>query len=90
MQTVHLIITGKVQGVFFRESARKVAEKLHIKGWIQNTPDGNVEAIISGAVKDIDKFVAWCRKGPERAEVKDVQAKQVSQINFTRFEVKRL
>ena len=54
METVHLLISGKVQGVFFRDSSKKVAQQLNIKGWIKNRPDEKVEAMISGDEKDVE------------------------------------
>ena len=89
METIHLLISGKVQGVFFRESSRKLAEKLNIKGWIKNTPNGKVEALISGEERDLNDFVNWCRKGPERAEVADVKISKELSIHFEEFEVIR-
>lgn len=89
METIHLIISGKVQGVFFRESARKIAEKLEIKGWIKNVFDGNVEALVTGEEKGIKEFVSWCRQGPERAEVVEVKISKQQIINFEKFEVIR-
>ncbi len=56
METVHLLISGKVQGVFFRDSSRKVAQNLNIKGWIKNRHDEKVEAMISGDEKDVERF----------------------------------
>lgn len=89
MQTVHLLITGKVQGVFFRETARKVAEKLNIKGWIKNTPDETVEAMITGEEKDVNDFIKWCKTGPDRAEVEEVMVSGQPETFFKEFEVKR-
>jgi acylphosphatase len=89
MQTVHLLITGKVQGVFFRETARKVAEKLNIKGWIKNTRDEKVEAMISGEEKDVNDFINWCKTGPDRAEVEEVMVSGQPETFFKEFEVKR-
>lgn len=89
MQTVHLLISGKVQGVFFRETSRRLAEKLHIKGWIKNTPDGKVEALITGNEKDLDDFVDFCKKGPERAEVEEVKIFKKQKMDFDKFEVIR-
>lgn len=89
MRTVHLLIRGKVQGVFFRETARKIAEQLHIKGWIKNTKDETVEAVVSGEKESIDRFINWCRIGPEKAKVKDVIISAVEEIYFERFEVIR-
>ena len=72
MPTVHLLIKGKVQGVFYRASAKAAAEKLHITGWIKNTREGHVEALASGEEANLRQFVEWCQKGPEQAAVSDV------------------
>ena len=89
METVHLMISGKVQGVFFRDSSRIVAEKLKITGWIKNREDGKVEAVVSGEEKNVKAFVDWCKSGPDRAEVQEVVVSQKEKISFKKFEVKR-
>ncbi|MEO9020654.1 MAG: acylphosphatase [Ginsengibacter sp.] len=89
MKTVHLLISGKVQGVFFRETSRRMAEKLNIKGWIKNTEDGKVEVLITGQEKKIEEFVKWCRKGPEKARVDDVNVSDQPTFDFEKFEVMR-
>jgi len=89
METFHLLISGKVQGVFFRETSRKLAEKLNIKGWIKNTPDGKVEALVTGDEKELNEFVNFCKTGPERAFVHDVKVSKQEVINFKKFEVTR-
>lgn len=72
METVHLVIKGKVQGVFYRASAKDVATELNIKGWVKNMPDGNVEMLVSGDKDQLEKFIDWCRSGPKRAVVKEI------------------
>lgn len=72
MATKHVLIEGKVQGVFFRASAKEKAESLGLTGWVKNTPAGNVEAVASGDEEAVDAFVDWCRMGPARASVKKV------------------
>ena len=72
METVHLVIKGKVQGVFYRASAKDVATELDIKGWVKNMPDGNVEVLASGSKEQLEKFIDWCRSGSRRAVVKEV------------------
>ncbi len=68
-----LRIHGRVQGVFFRASAQAEANRLGLKGWVRNCPDGSVETVAEGQRKKIDDFIAWCRRGPRGAEVGDVQ-----------------
>lgn len=89
MKTIHLLISGKVQGVFFRESAKRLAEELNIKGWIRNTSSSEVEAIISGKPEDIDRFVEWSKRGPEKAMVKNVAASNEPETEFKKFKVIR-
>jgi acylphosphatase len=72
METVRLLIKGKVQGVFYRASARDRAVELGIKGWVKNTPEGNVEVVATGEKENLEKFIDWCRKGPSKALVVDV------------------
>jgi acylphosphatase len=79
MPTVHLIIKGKVQGVFYRASAKEEAEKLGIKGWIRNTLEGNVEAMVNGNQDTINQYVDWCWKGPSRAKVESVEVRNIAE-----------
>jgi acylphosphatase len=72
MATVHLRIKGKVQGVFFRASAKETADKLGVKGWVKNTWDEDVEAMATGNEEAVKKFIEWCWMGPRRAVVQDV------------------
>jgi len=69
---VHLRITGQVQGVFFRRSAKIEAEKLGIVGWVRNESDGSVEIMAQGEKKNVDKFIKWCKKGPPFARVEKI------------------
>lgn len=70
--TVRIKIYGHVQGVFFRQSAKAMADKLSIGGWIRNNPDGSVETLAVGSKEDLEKFIAWCKKGPSAAGVERV------------------
>ena len=87
--TVRLTITGRVQGVGFRESMRAVAQALEINGWVRNCEDGSVEAIAQGDEFAIEQLVAWCHNGPPGANVKFVVADLVESsetfIAFTRW-----
>ncbi len=70
---VHVFISGKVQGVFFRSSTKDRADELGITGWVRNLADGRVEAVFEGEEENVEKMVEWCRKGPEYARVNDVE-----------------
>ena len=74
MPTIHLLIKGKVQGVFYRATAKKVADKLKLTGWIKNTKDDNVEATITGDEDKLQEFIKWSKTGPDKAKVEDVIA----------------
>jgi acylphosphatase len=76
MKRVRVVVAGRVQGVFFRDSARQEAERLGVRGWVQNLPDGTVEAVFEGAPARVDGLVAWCHQGPERAQVEEVLARE--------------
>ena len=69
----HLLIDGRVQGVWFRESCRREAATRGVAGWIRNRMDGRVEAVFEGSTEAVDAIVAWCRTGPPRAEVTGVE-----------------
>jgi acylphosphatase len=69
----HVLVSGKVQGVFFRSSTKDVAEELGISGWVRNLDDGRVEAVFEGEKEEVDKMVEWCRNGPEYARVTGVE-----------------
>lgn len=71
-QQVHVVISGMVQGVGFRQFVRSNAKKLGILGWVKNTPDNKVEAVFSSDKETIEKMIEICRQGPFMSEVKDV------------------
>lgn len=73
MIRVELVIEGRVQGVFYRASARDEAERLGLTGEVRNLPDGRVEAIAEGERERLEEFIAWCRRGPALAEVEEVR-----------------
>jgi acylphosphatase len=89
MPTLHFIIEGKVQGVFFRATAKDVADGIGITGWIKNTEEGNVEIMASGNDEQLQKFIAWCKVGPRRAIVTKVIVTNTEEENFKSFEVIR-
>ena len=74
--TKRLVIHGRVQGVYFRDSMRQQARQLGITGWVRNRSDGTVEAMVSGDPGEIDNIVEWARHGPAKAKVTDVQIEE--------------
>lgn len=73
---LNIKIYGKVQGVFFRATAKEKAEKLGIKALAENKPDGSVFIEAEGEEEKLDKFIKWCRQGPSLAEVEKVEVKE--------------
>lgn len=68
----HAIITGRVQGVFFRLETQQAARKRRVTGWVRNLPDGSVEAIMEGDNSAVQSLIQWCWKGPPMSKVKNV------------------
>jgi acylphosphatase len=68
----HVVVSGRVQGVFFRSDARDRARSLQVAGWIRNVPDGTVEAVFEGEAERLESMVKWCRRGPSGAQVESV------------------
>jgi len=69
----HIFVSGKVQAVFFRSSTRDKALELGIAGWVRNLDDGRVEAVFEGKQENVEKMVEWCRRGPQYAQVENVE-----------------
>ena len=72
---VHIVISGRVQGVWFRANTKQKAEQLGLTGWVRNTHDGCVEAVFEGEEKLVNKMIEWCHKGPSLAKVEEVKVK---------------
>jgi acylphosphatase len=89
MATLHIIVKGKVQGVFFRATAKEVADTCGVKGWVRNTKEGDVEIMASGTEHNLQAFVDWCRKGPRKAVVSDVFITTEKESDFGEFKVMR-
>jgi acylphosphatase len=71
----HVIVSGRVQGVFYRAGARDEARYLGLTGWVKNLPGGRVEAVFEGPKDKMGEMLRWCAEGPPGAEVTDVDAK---------------
>jgi len=87
---VHLKISGRVQGVYYRASARQEAQKLGLTGWVMNCPGGAVEAVAEGAKNKLEELIAWCHQGPDGARVTSVDVRwEKPENNFYSFSIKR-
>jgi acylphosphatase len=80
-QQVHIIVSGRVQGVFFRDFTQRQAIKLGLSGWVRNTDDGKVEIIAEGDNVKLNQFIEAVKNGPDRSQVKDCQ---VGWNNYTK------
>jgi acylphosphatase len=89
MKTIRLTIKGKVQGVFYRATAKDVADLLGIKGWVKNLPDDNVEIRATGSEEILQKFIAWCKQGPPKATVDEVVVEELDLQEFNGFRIVR-
>jgi len=67
-----VLISGQVQGVYFRDTCRRMALKRGVSGWVRNLPDGRVEAVFEGPAEDVHRLLDWTRRGPHLAVVADV------------------
>lgn len=86
---VHVYISGRVQGVFYRSETVYEARKRKVTGWIQNLPDGKVEAVFEGEEAEVTKMVEFCRRGPPAAEVTSIQLlKEPYSGEYTDFEAR--
>lgn len=89
VNTVRIIVKGKVQGVFFRQSTREEALALGLTGSVENLPDSSVQILASGPSAAISHLLAWCRKGPPRAWVESVHITSIAPIHFEGFTILR-
>jgi acylphosphatase len=89
MKRLHLIISGRVQGVFFRHNTNKIANKLGLTGFVRNLGNGCVEIIAEGNEEKLKELIAFCRKGPENSSIDDVKIQYEEAKNeFNTFSVK--
>ena len=83
-----VVVRGKVQGVFFRDSAQQEAEREGAAGWVRNRDDGAVEAVFEGDPGAVERLVEWCRSGPSSADVEDVEASDEEPEGLSGFEAR--
>ena len=72
---VHVFVSGRVQGVFFRAETADMADRLGLVGWVRNLPDGRVEALFEGEKEDVEKALDFCGRGPPGARVQNLDLK---------------
>jgi acylphosphatase len=84
----HIFVSGRVQGVFFRDSTKRKAKKLGIKGWVKNLPDGRVEAVFEGKKDRVEQIINWAKRGPIFAKVNNLDLEwQEYKGEFSDFEI---
>jgi acylphosphatase len=84
-----IILSGRVQGVAFRYYAREVASRLGVKGWIKNLVSGEVEIVLEGKRKEVEKMIEWCREGPPLAMVESIEINWLPYSGeFNQFQIK--
>ncbi|MDE1726133.1 MAG: acylphosphatase [Thaumarchaeota archaeon] len=85
---VHLYVSGKVQGVYFRQSMKETAEKNNVKGWVKNLPDKRVEAVLEGEESNVYAVIDWSHFGPPGSTVDEVKIMNEDNVeNFSDFEI---
>ena len=86
---VHVFVTGRVQGVFFRQATKVIAIKNNVTGWVRNLDDGRVEILIEGENKSVDSVIEWCNYGPANSRVDNIEVTNEDYSgNFESFEVR--
>lgn len=71
----HVFVTGKVQGVYYRQNTMETAKAHGVTGWVRNLPDGRVEAVLEGDESSVKSVIEWCKAGPPDAQVQKVDTK---------------
>lgn len=89
IQHIAIRVTGKVQGVFYRASAKNKADELGVKGFVTNEPDGSVYAEAEGVPEQVEHFINWCKLGPPQAEVTAVNVRLGEIRHFEKFEIRK-
>ena len=84
----HVVVTGRVQGVFFRDSVRERADAHGVTGWACNRSDGALEAVLEGSPEDVERVVRFCRTGPPRADVEDVEVSEEEPEGLDGFSIR--
>lgn len=87
-QCLHIIVTGLVQGVYFRANTQNKANSLGVTGWVKNLVDGRVEIMIEGEKKLVDQMLDWCKQGPPRSKVENIYSEYLPfQNKYSEFKI---
>jgi acylphosphatase len=89
VQTLSILVSGKVQGVFYRQSAQEKAKELGLTGMVKNLSDGNVQIMATGSADQLNQLLAWCKQGPPRAVVTSVQVEKLAPQAYVGFTIQR-
>jgi acylphosphatase len=89
MKRISIVVSGKVQGVFYRASTEKEAKKTGLTGFVRNEANGNVYIEAQGTEAQLDEFVKWCKRGPERARVDEIITVDIPLVEETGFRIIR-
>ena len=88
MTRKRVVVSGRVQGVFFRDTVRRRADAAGVSGWVRNRPDGAVEAVFEGEAEAVEELAEFCRRGPSRAEVRSVEVTEEDAEGLAGFQVR--
>ena len=88
MKAVRIIVTGKVQGVFFRQRTKQVADKLNVKGFVQNMGDGSVYIEAEAGDETMEHFLGYCKKGTPQSSVEQITVSEITVTGFKQFIVR--
>jgi acylphosphatase len=89
LQTYSILVSGKVQGVFYRQSTQEKAKELGITGMVKNLPNGNVQIMATGTTDQLNELVDWCKQGPPRAVVTSVHVEKLTAQTYQNFTIQR-
>ena len=88
MVRYRVLVSGRVQGVYFRGTCRQLAVRRGVRGWVRNLPDGRVEAVFEGQPDDVQHLVDWARHGPRAAVVADVSVQPEPPEGLGAFQIR--
>lgn len=88
MVRYRVLVSGRVQGVYFRDACRQLALQRGVRGWVRNMPDGRVEAVFEGPAGDVQQLVDWSRRGPRAAVVADVSVRAEPPEGLGSFQIR--